>query len=187
MEKQRLEDLKSKLMAQIDSNPTLRQFKNQLLIDITSEGLRIQIVDEKNRPMFDLSSAELKPYTREILREIGATLNGVPNKINISGHTDATQYAGGNRGFSNWELSSTRANAARRELIAGGMGETKVLRVVGLASTIALDKNDPSNPINRRISIIVMNKRTEEALLQGGEDESARRPAEPAMASQAMQ
>ena len=150
----------------IESNPALKQFKNQLLIDITSEGLRIQIVDEQNRPMFDTSSAELKAYTRVILREIGKALNAVPNKLSLSGHTDAAQFGGGDKGFSNWELSANRANASRRELIAGGMDEHKVLRVVGLASTVLFDKNDPLSSINRRISIVVLNRRAEESLLQ---------------------
>ncbi|ADJ64473.1 flagellar motor protein MotB [Herbaspirillum seropedicae] len=162
MERTRLEELKSRLEKAIDSNPTLKQFKNQLLIDITSEGLRIQIVDEKNRPMFALASAQLQPYTKEILHEIGRTLNDVPNKISLSGHTDATPYSKGEKGYSNWELSADRANASRRELIIGGMDESKVLRVVGLSSAVLLDKEDPFNPINRRISIIVMNKKAEE-------------------------
>ncbi|EOA04772.1 motility protein MotB [Herbaspirillum sp. BH-1] len=161
-ERSRLEQLKSRLEKAIDSNPTLKQFKNQLLIDITSEGLRIQIVDEKNRPMFALASAQLQPYTKEILHEIGRTLNDVPNKISLSGHTDATPYSRGEKGYSNWELSADRANASRRELITGGMDESKVLRVVGLSSAVLLDKEDPFNPINRRISIIVMNKKAEE-------------------------
>jgi chemotaxis protein MotB len=161
-ERTRLEELKSRLEKAIDSNPTLKQFKNQLLIDITSEGLRIQIVDEKNRPMFALASAQLQPYTKEILHEIGRTLNDVPNKISLSGHTDATPYSRGEKGYSNWELSADRANASRRELITGGMDESKVLRVVGLSSAVLLDKEDPFNPINRRISIIVMNKKAEE-------------------------
>ena len=162
MERTRLEELKSRLEKAIDSNPTLKQFKNQLLIDITSEGLRIQIVDEKNRPMFALASAQLQPYTKEILHEIGRTLNDVPNKISLSGHTDATPYSKGEKGYSNWELSADRANASRRELIIGGMDESKVLRVVGLSSAVLLDKEDPFNQINRRISIIVMNKKAEE-------------------------
>ncbi|MFJ3046368.1 flagellar motor protein MotB [Herbaspirillum chlorophenolicum] len=161
-ERSRLEQLKQRIEKAIDSNPTLKQFKNQLLIDITSEGLRIQIVDEKNRPMFALASAQLQPYTREILHEIGKTLNDVPNKISLSGHTDATPYSSGEKGYSNWELSADRANASRRELILGGMDESKVLRVVGLSSAVLLDKEDPFNPINRRISIIVMNKKAEE-------------------------
>ena len=116
--------------------------------------------------MFDSSSADLKPYTKEILRQIGKALNAVPNRVSLTGHTDAAQFGGGEKGFSNWELSANRANASRRELIVGGMDEAKVLRVVGGASTILFDKNDPLNPVNRRISIVVMNKKTELAILQ---------------------
>lgn len=165
-EKALLGELKESIEKLIESNPALKQFKSQLLIDITSEGLRIQIVDEQNRPMFDTSSADLKPHTRVILREIGKALNAVHNKLSLSGHTDAAQYGGGDKGFSNWELSANRANSSRRELIAGGMDEHKVLRVVGLASTVLFDKNDPLSSINRRISIVVLNKRAEESLLQ---------------------
>jgi len=165
----RLRGLKEKIEAAIDARPALKQFRNQLLIDITTEGLRIQIVDEQNRPMFALSKAELQPYTREILLEIGKALNDVPNKVSLSGHTDATPYVSGEKGYSNWELSADRANASRRALIAGGMDESKVLRVVGLSSAVLFDKKDPFNPINRRISIIVMNKKTEESALKEGE------------------
>ncbi|HAN56505.1 MAG TPA: motility protein MotB, partial [Betaproteobacteria bacterium] len=139
-----------------------------LLLDITTEGLRIQIVDAKNRPMFALSKATLEPYTKEILHDIGHTLNDVPNKVSLSGHTDASPYSGGGAGYSNWELSADRANASRRELIAGGMDEGKILRVVGLASAVPIDKNNPLNPINRRISIIVMNKKTEDSITKEG-------------------
>jgi chemotaxis protein MotB len=159
-----LKQLKERLEAAVDANPTLKQFKRQLLIDITSEGLRIQIVDEQNRPMFNLASAELQPYTQVILNEIGRVLNGVQNRISLSGHTDATPYASGERGYSNWELSTDRANASRRALVAGGMDEAKMLRVVGLASAVPFQQAAPNDPVNRRISIIVMNKRTEEAI-----------------------
>lgn len=168
IEASRLKALKGRIEAAIDANPTLKQFKKQLLLDITTEGLRIQIVDEKNRPMFALSKATLEPYTKEILHDIGHTLNDVPNKISLSGHTDASPYSGGGAGYSNWELSADRANASRRELIAGGMDEGKILRVVGLASAVPIDKNDPFNPINRRISIIVMNKKTEDSITKEG-------------------
>ncbi len=168
IEASRLKALKGRIEAAIDASPTLKQFKKQLLIDITTEGLRIQIVDEKNRPMFALSKAKLEPYTKEILHDIGQTLNDVPNKISLSGHTDATPYSGGGSGYSNWELSADRANASRRELVAGGMDEGKILRVVGLASAVPIDRNDPFNPINRRISIIVMNKKTEDAIAKEG-------------------
>ncbi len=168
IEASRLKALKGRIETAIDANPALKQFRKQLLIDITTEGLRIQIVDEKNRPMFALSKAVLEPYTKEILHDIGHTLNDVPNKISLSGHTDATPYSGGGAGYSNWELSADRANASRRELIAGGMNEDKVLRVVGLASAVPIDRHDPLNPINRRISIIVMNKKTEDSITKEG-------------------
>jgi chemotaxis protein MotB len=163
-----LEALKVKIEAMIESNPLLNKFKNQLLLDITSEGLRIQIIDEQNRPMFASAKAELQPYTKEILREIGFALNDVPNRISLSGHTDASAYSSGEKGYSNWELSADRANASRKELIFGGMKESKVLRVVGLASAVLYDKENPLNPINRRISIIVMNKRAEDAASREG-------------------
>jgi len=164
LETDKLKNLKARLEQAIDANPSLKQFKRQLLLDITTEGLRIQIVDEKNRPMFDLAGAELKPYTKAILHEIGAVLNDVTNRISLSGHTDAAQYSNGERGYSNWELSADRANASRRELIAGGMNADKMLRVVGLSSSVLFNDKDPLDPINRRISIIVLNKKTEEAI-----------------------
>ena len=123
--------------------------------------------------MFDTSSSDLKPYTRVILREIGKVLNSVPSKLSLTGHTDAALFGGGEKGYSNWELSADRANASRREMITGGMDEHKVLRVVGLASTVLFDKNDPLSSINRRISIIVLNKRTEEALLREDDKEKS--------------
>ncbi|OJZ17425.1 MAG: flagellar motor protein MotB [Thiobacillus sp. 65-29] len=164
LEVEKLKTLKKRLELAIESNATLRQFKRQLLVDITSEGLRIQIVDEQNRPMFNLASAELQPYTKVILREIGAVLNDVQNRVSLSGHTDSIQYANAGRGYSNWELSADRANASRRELIAGGMDEGKMLRVVGLASSVPFQNAAPTDPVNRRISIIVMNKQTEDAI-----------------------
>ena len=164
----RLKLLKERIEEAIDARPTLKQFRNQLLIDITTEGLRIQIVDEQNRPMFALAKADLQPYTKEILNEIGHALNDMPNKISLSGHTDAAAYTNGEKGYSNWELSADRANASRRALIGGGMDETKVLRVVGLSSAVPYDKQNPLNPVNRRISIIVMNKQAEEAITQEG-------------------
>lgn len=157
----RLDDLKQRLDDMIEANPVLRQFRPQLLIDITPEGLRIQIVDSGNRPMFDRSSAIVMSYMRAILREIGPVLNEQPNKITLSGHTDGTQYTQGDKSYSNWELSADRANASRRELIAGGMQDKKVLRVMGVASSMHLNQEDPFAPINRRISIVVLNKRAQ--------------------------
>lgn len=165
-ERKQLEALKADIEKMIEKSPQLAQFKKQMLLDITSEGLRIQIVDEQNRPMFDSGGSELKPYTREILHQIGQALNGVKNRISLAGHTDAAAFVGGSQGFTNWELSSNRANASRRELVVGGMEAAKIIRVVGLASTVLFDKNDPLNSVNRRISIVVLNQKTENAILQ---------------------
>jgi len=167
-ELEKLKELKSNIEKSIENSVKLKQFKDQILLDITSEGLRIQIVDEKNRPMFRSGSAQLEPYTREILHAIGQTLNNVPNKVSISGHTDAALYGGGNRGYSNWELSADRANASRRELISGGMADEKIVRVVGLSSAVLFNKEDAMSPVNRRISLIVMNKKAEEAASHDG-------------------
>jgi chemotaxis protein MotB len=164
----KLKELKENIEKAIESNLKLQQFKSQILLDITSEGLRIQIVDEKNRPMFQSGRAQLEPYTREILHAIGQTLNDVPNKVSISGHTDAAAYSAGGKGYSNWELSADRANASRRELISGGMADEKIVRVVGLSSAVLFKKDDPLSPSNRRISLIVMNKKAEEAASHDG-------------------
>lgn len=166
LEAEKLLELKNRLEKNIEENPMLAKFKKQIILDLTSEGLRIQLVDEQNRPMFESAKAELQPYAKPVLREIGQMLNGVNNRISLSGHTDIVPYSNGEKAYSNWELSADRANSSRRELIAGGMDETKVLRVVGLSSVSLFDKEDPTNPINRRISIIVLNKQAEENALK---------------------
>ena len=167
-ELEKLKDLKANLEKMIDADSKLKKFKDQILLDLTSEGLRVQIVDEKNRPMFKSGSAELEPYTKDILRAIGNVLNEMPNKISLSGHTDAQPYVTADGRYSNWELSADRGNASRRELIKGGLADDKIVRVVGLSSAVLFDKAQPLNPINRRISIIVMNKKAEEAALKDG-------------------
>jgi len=164
LEKRKLESLMEELREAIDKSQALQPFKDQLLLDITPEGLRIQIVDKQNRPMFDLGGTRLKDYTSQILREVAAYLNTVPNRISLSGHTDAKAYVGA-RGYTNWELSADRANAARRALLDGGMKTEKIARVVGLASSVLFDRENPYNPINRRISIIVMTKSAEATAL----------------------
>ena len=164
-EHKKLESLMEELRKAIEQSQALRPFKDQLLLDITPEGLRIQIVDAQNRPMFDLGKSNLKPYTSAILKELANYLNSVPNHISLSGHTDTTPYVAQN-GYTNWDLSADRANAARRALEAGGLHADKMARVVGLSSAVLFDKANPRNPINRRISIIVMTKKAEEAALR---------------------
>ncbi len=165
---QRLQQLKEKLTALIENTPALRAFKDQIRIDITSEGLRIEIVDSLKRPMFASGSSKLEGYVTTILTAIGASLNDVDNRVSLAGHTDAVPYSGGETGYSNWELSSERANAARRALVAGGMNERKVLQVRGLADALPLNKDVTDEPTNRRISILVMNKAAEEAFFRDG-------------------
>ncbi len=164
-EHKKLESLLDELRQAIDKSQALKPFKDQLLLDITPEGLRIQIVDKQNRPMFDIGSARLKDYTTAILKTLAGYLNTVPNRLSLTGHTDIRPYPGG-VGYTNWELSADRANAARRALESGGLAPPKVARVVGLASSVLFDKDDPQNAINRRISIIVMTKEAEEAALK---------------------
>ena len=171
-EKVRLENLMQQLHAAIEKSQALEPFKDQLLLDITPEGLRIQIVDKQNRPMFDTASATLKPYTVAILHELAGFIDQAPNKISISGHTDDAPY-NGDRGYSNWELSADRANAARRALLVGGLVEDKIARVVGLAASVPFDKVDPSDPINRRISIIMMTKQAQDAALSQEQPDAA--------------
>jgi chemotaxis protein MotB len=161
-DRKKLESLMQELRQAIDMSQALKPFKDQLLLDITPEGLRIQIVDAQNRAMFDRGSATLKDYTASILKELAPYLNSVPNRISVSGHTDTTPYVAQN-GATNWDLSADRANAARRALERGGLATDKVARIVGLSSAVLFDKDNPRNPINRRISIIVMTKSAEES------------------------
>jgi chemotaxis protein MotB len=163
-EKKQLESLMDELKEAIDKSVAMEPFKDQLLLDITPEGLRIQIVDKQNRPMFDLGKSQLKDYTAQILKEVAKYLNTVPNRISLSGHTDSNAF-GVTRNYSNWELSADRANAARRALLEGGLEQAKIARVVGLASSVLFDRQNPFNPINRRISIIVMTKSAEATAL----------------------
>ena len=162
----RLEALKKKVEDALQASPKLAAMKSQIRLDMTRDGLRIQIVDEQSRPMFDSGSAVVKPYMRELLREIGHVLSDVPNRITLEGHTDAQPFSGGERGYSNWELSSDRANASRREIVAGGLPEDRMLLVQGLASSNLFVPADPTHPMNRRISIIVMNRDAEDRLLK---------------------
>lgn len=171
--------LSEKIATAISSNPKMAEFSSQIRLQITPDGLQIQIVDEQKRPMFDSGSATLKPYMRDILREIGRALLDVDNKISLDGHTDRAPYSNAGVGYSNWELSADRANASRRELAAAGLPDEKLVRVVGMASSLLLDPNNPLSAGNRRISILVMTKAAEERLVgenRGGEGEVAEPP-----------
>jgi chemotaxis protein MotB len=164
-EHKKLESLMAELKEAVSKSQALEPFKDQLLLDITPEGIRIQIVDAQNRPMFDIGSARLRDYTQSILRELAPYLTSVPNRISITGHTDIRPYPG-QGGYSNWELSADRANAARRALVGAGLPDEKIARVVGLASSVLFNRDDPQGAINRRISIVIMTKQAEEEALK---------------------
>jgi chemotaxis protein MotB len=152
----------------LDANAKLAEFRDQIKLEVTPEGLKIQIVDAKNRPMFKLASSGIEDYAKMILHELAPVINELPNKVSINGHTDALPFPNNKSGYSNWELSSDRANVARFELTNGGLAEAKVLRIVGLASSIPYNQQNANDPMNRRISIIVMNKKTENQVLHEG-------------------
>ncbi|PVZ15466.1 MULTISPECIES: flagellar motor protein MotB [unclassified Pseudomonas] len=181
VEKDRLELLLQELQNKVDENPQLAKFKDQILFEITQDGLRIQIMDAENRPMFDLGSARLKPYFEDLLLAMADTIKEVPNKISISGHTDAKPYAS-TGDFGNWELSASRANAARRTLVAGSYPENQVARVVGFGSSALFDRKNPLNPVNRRIDITVLTKKAERAI-EGDANQDEAKPAAPDQAA----
>ncbi|MGA0571405.1 flagellar motor protein MotB [Variovorax sp. VNK109] len=161
----RISNLRQKIEVLIRDSPKLSEYRSQIRLDVTPDGLMVQIVDDQNRPMFDTGAAMVKPYMRDILHEIGTALNGIENRVTLAGHTDAAPYGNGVRGYSNWELSADRANASRRELVAAGMPDDKLMRVVGLAASDLIDPAHPLAPINRRISITVMTREAEERLM----------------------
>ncbi|KAA5970779.1 flagellar motor protein MotB [Pantoea sp. M_9] len=176
----RLNRLREKLDQLIEADPRLKALRPHLIINMVEEGLRIQIIDSQNRPMFKTGSAEVEPYMRDILRAVAPLLNDIPNKISLSGHTDDFQYASGERGYSNWELSADRANASRRELVIGGLDSNKMLRVVGMAATMKLKNRGADDAVNRRISLLVLNHDTEAAIEKENAESDAVQVSDPA-------
>lgn len=140
-EMKQLKELQSNIMLSIENDPALTELKDRMLMDVTSEGLRIQLIDNDDKPMFGLGSDEIDPAMAQILAKIAVLLNSVPNKVTIQGHTDAHPYHNPeDLEQTNWELSTQRANTARRALLKSGLQEDKVMRVTGYASTVLLDK-----------------------------------------------
>jgi len=154
----RMQEVRQQVEKAIDANPQLAALRQQMKMDVTPDGLRIQILDDQGRPMFDTGSARVKDYMRELLRSMGKLLDNADSRLVLSGHTDASPYSGGERGYSNWELSADRANASRRELLAGGLREDRVVRVLGQGSSVPYDTRDLASPLNRRISILVLGR-----------------------------
>ncbi|WP_018876170.1 MULTISPECIES: flagellar motor protein MotB [unclassified Thioalkalivibrio] len=170
-DREALETLQEALEEALDQSQALEPFKDQLLLDITPEGLRIQIIDRENRPMFDSASARPLDHADAILRELAGLINQVPNRVSITGHTDARPLL--RPDYTNWELSADRANAARRALVAGGTESDQIARVVGLAASVPFNREDPEAAINRRITLIVLNQEAEEAMYRSLESEGS--------------
>src|SRR5687768_2503852 len=184
-ELERLQGLKNSFEGKLAGNAKLAALKSQIRLDMTADGLRIQIVDEQQRPMFASGSAVVQPYMRELLRLIGEVLTEVPNRLTLEGHTDAQPFSAGERGYSNWELSADRANASRRELISGGLPDDRVLRVQGLARSSLFARHDLLCAVNRRISIIVMNRDAEDRFFGKTGDSNEMPVPAPAVAGEA--
>ncbi len=165
LDRRNLEALKKALDAQIQANPQLNAFRSQLLIDITRDGLRIQVVDSDKRPMFALGGAQLESYAQTIFQDIAPTLNQLPNRVSITGHTDALNYQNGGKGYSNYNLSADRANMVRQVMVKSGLDETKVLRVVGMGSAAPYEPKNPASPLNRRVSIVVLTQQAAARIL----------------------
>jgi chemotaxis protein MotB len=152
------EKAQAQLKQAINSIPELAKLADSLLVDNTPEGLRIQIVDQEGLAMFPSGSADMYGHTHALLNLVGRVIKQLPEKISISGHTDSVPFTGQNN-YTNWELSADRALAARRVLTGeGGVPKDRVERVVGRADTEPLLKDDPTNPRNRRLTIVLLRK-----------------------------
>ncbi|MBN2864679.1 MAG: flagellar motor protein MotB [Thiotrichales bacterium] len=162
-EQAQMEAMKISLEQKLDQDPDLSQFKDQLKIDITPNGLQVQILDDRKRPMFGSGVDLPRDYAMKLLKEVGEVMAQTSNKISIAGHTDSSGYHDQSE-YTNWELSADRANAARRLLLQGGVDPKRIAQVVGLSDTVPFDSENPYNPLNRRISIIVLSKEAEQRL-----------------------
>ncbi len=177
-EEQAFEAAAQQLRKAIEDVPELAGLSQHLLIDMTPEGLRIQLVDRDGEPMFPSGSAYMRDYTRALLKQIALAIAKLPNKIAISGHTDATPFRT-KTGYGNWELSTDRANASRRVLLEAGLDPKRVARVVGKADTDPLRPEDPFDATNRRISIVLIREQKTAAEIKKRESKAAARPIQP--------
>lgn len=154
-EQEQFRDAEQQIRQAIAETPDLSQLSKSLLIDNTPDGLRIQIIDQEGLPMFPRGSAEMFDYTRKVLKLVAEVIKRMPQRIDIAGHTDATRYQN-DGGYTNWELSADRANAARRVLAQFGVPEDRIARVVGKAATEPLIPTDPEAPGNRRLAVVLL-------------------------------
>jgi chemotaxis protein MotB len=151
-----MQKLKDKLEKEIAAKKELEKLSKQIEITITAEGLRIELIEDKNGTFYQSGSARLSDSGQELVSLLGGELKTLPNNLLIEGHTDATQYST-DANYSNWELSADRANSARRLLQQDGVRSDQVTQVRGYADQLLRVKNNPYDPSNRRISILVKN------------------------------
>lgn len=169
-EQENFEKAEASLKKVMQSSPELQEMAKSLKVDMTPEGLRIQIIDQENKPLFASGSATLLPHTQDILRKISEIIQSLPNEVSVRGHTDSVPYGPGAE-YTNWELSSDRANAARRMLIKSGMPAARLNNVVGKADTDHLFPTNPRDERNRRISVILLH---EQITVEEGANKSSR-------------
>lgn len=160
-----LESARGQIEEVVAGNQNFEWFSDSVTMEITEDGLSIQIVDREGRPIFDIGSSQMRPYARQILWSMAGILDDLPNKISIYGHTDSVPFGDNGGEYTNWELSSDRANAARRALVEGGLEYERFAQIVGMGSSIPLLEDNPQDPGNRRIVIMVLNELAEQQLI----------------------
>lgn len=179
-----LESARGQIEEVVAGNQSFEWFSESATMEITEDGLSIQIVDRGNRPIFDIGSSQMRPYARQILWSLAEILRGLPNKISVYGHTDSVPFGDNGGEYTNWELSSDRANAARRALVEGGLEYERFAQIVGMGSSLPLLEENPEDPGNRRLVIMVLNelaaqelidnaRQSEDASLEPPEDEES--------------
>lgn len=156
LDTEEMRELAEKFRNAVMNTPELEEYRDQILMDMTEDGLRIQLVDKQGQPMFEAGSAEPAGHTQEILLALAEAFEGVPNPLSISGHTDARPFV--REDYDNWFLSADRANEAREVLRRAGLGNERIAQVSGYADTVPFDQDDPRSPINRRISLTLLSQ-----------------------------
>jgi chemotaxis protein MotB len=157
-EQKQLEQITEDIKNAIQEDPELKELEKNLKIDKTEDGIRIQLLDQEKVSMFPSGSAAMNPRSKELLEKVAEVVKTLPNKIEISGHTDAKPYSGGDN-YTNWELSADRANASRRVLVGAGINADRLIMIKGRADTDPFVKADPFDPQNRRISIVLLREK----------------------------
>lgn len=160
-----LESLKGRIEEIVAGNEEFEWFSDSVSMEVTEDGLSIQIVDRENRPLFNSGSEQMRPYALEVMWAMASVLDEIPNKISIYGHTDSVPFGANDGEYTNWELSAGRANAARRALVEGGLVYEQFAQIIGMGSSLPLLQDDPQDPANRRIVIMILNQLAERRIM----------------------